>query len=100
MKTKDLYKLEDVVKDILENDYLARTDDCYLILRVIQKMHPQMAGSVFTTAMMNAKEKKISFESITRARRKIQKQYPELKDKKTTEARYNEQDEYIKYALN
>lgn len=41
MKTKDLIKLSDLVKEILEKDELAREDDCYLMLKVIEKTHPQ-----------------------------------------------------------
>lgn len=35
MKTKDLYKLEDIITEILEKDYRARTDDAYLIFLVV-----------------------------------------------------------------
>lgn len=47
---------------------------------------------------MGAKEKGISFESITRARRKVQNKYPELKDREMAEIRDREQEEYIKYS--
>lgn len=100
MKTKDLYKLEDIIKDILEKDYMARSDDAYLIFRVVQVTHPQMAGTTFAEVMLNAKKNKLNFESIRRCRQKIQAKYPELKDKHTAEVRENEQDEYERYALN
>jgi hypothetical protein len=35
-----------------------------------------------------------SFESITRARRQVQKEMPELKEKKITEIRANEEKEF------
>jgi hypothetical protein len=100
MKTKDLYKLEDIIKDILEKDYMARSDDAYLIFRVVQVTHPHMAGTTFAEVMLNAKRNKLNFESIRRCRQKIQAKYPELKDKYTAEVRENEQDEYERYALN
>ena len=48
--------------------------------------------------MFNAKNKGISFESITRCRRKLQKRYPELKNEETASKRNKKQKEYIKYA--
>lgn len=77
---------------------MAREDDCYLILQVITKLYPNEICKMFTTVMFNAKSKGISFESITRCRRKIQEKNPELRDKKTTEKRKEKQREYIKYS--
>ena len=74
--------LEDYVFEILRNDELSRRDDCYLILKVIEKLYPYEIGKKFKDVMFNAKNKGISFESITRCRRKLQKKYPELKDEK------------------
>ena len=48
--------------------------------------------------MFNAKSKGISFEGITRARRQVQKQYPELKDSEIAKIRDKEQEEYRKFA--
>ena len=48
--------------------------------------------------MFNAKSKGISFESITRCRRKLQEKYPELVDKETAKARKYKQKEYINYS--
>lgn len=45
------------------------------------------------------KNKGISFESITRARRKVQRKYPNLKDTDTAEFREAEQENYVEYAL-
>lgn len=98
MKKAKLKNLEKVVKEILENDELARKDDCYLILEVIRRIFPFEVGKTFADVMFNAKSKGISFESITRARRKIQRKYPELKDEETAEIRNIEQEEYREYA--
>ncbi len=100
MKTRELYKLEDIVKEMLEKDYRAREDDAYLIFLVVQKMHPDMAGTTFANVMFNAKKNKINFESIRRCRQKVQATHPELKNKEIAEARFEEQTEYEKYALN
>lgn len=90
--------LEDYVFEILRNDELSRRDDCYLILKVIEKLYPYEIGKKFKDVMFNAKNKGISFESITRCRRKLQKKYPELKDKKISNLRNQKQKEYIDYS--
>ncbi len=98
MKIARLRNLEKIVEDILKNDELARKDDCYLILQVIRRIYPFEVGKTFADVMFNAKSKGVSFESITRARRKIQKKYPELKDEETAELRDIEQKEYVKFS--
>ena len=98
MKKAKLKNLEKVVQEILEKDILTRKDDCYLILEVVRKLYPFEVGKTFADVMFNAKRKGISFESITRARRKVQRKYPELKDEETSEIRNNEQKEYQEFA--
>ena len=98
MKVEKLKRLEKTVEEILRNDELARRDDGFLILEVVRRLYPFEVGKTFADVMFNAKNKGISFESITRARRKIQKKYPELKDVETAEIRNAEQEEYIKYS--
>ena len=98
MKIARLKNLEKIVTEILQDDELARKDDCYLILEVIRKLYPFEVGKTFANVMFNAKSKGISFESITRARRKIQRKFPELKDKEISEIRNAEQDEYIEFS--
>ena len=93
-----LKNLEKIVREVLENDELARRDDCYLILQVVSRLYPNQIGKKFETVMFGAKHKEISFESITRCRRKIQEKNPELKDEITAIARENKQKEYIKYS--
>lgn len=98
MKKYKLKRIDKIIEDILRNDELARKDDCYLILEVIRRIYPFEVGKTFAQVMMGAKGKGISFESITRVRRKVQNKYPELKDKGTAEIRDKEQEEYIEYA--
>lgn len=99
MKTKDLIRLEDRVKEILEKDELARKDDCYLFLKVLEITHPNEVGKTFRDVLLNAKKNKINFESIRRCRQKVQEKHPELKDNKTAEARFEEQNEYQRFAI-
>ena len=70
----------------------------YFILKVIEKLYPYEIGKKFKDVMFNAKNKGISFESITRCRRKLQKKYPELKDEKISNLRNQKQKEYIDYS--
>lgn len=98
MKLNNLLKLDKIVEEILREDELARRDDCYLILRVIQKSNPKLAMETFFDVMINAKSYGISFELITRARRKVQRNHPELVDNATESARQTEQLEYMEYS--
>lgn len=93
-----LKNLEKTVEDILKNDELSRRDDCYLILQVITKLYPYEVGKKFKEVMFNAKNKGISFESITRCRRKLQEKNPELIDEETAKIRNTKQKEYVKYS--
>ena len=58
------------VYKILDEDEKAREDDNYLILKVVQELEPELAGTTFAHVMLNLKYRKISLESITRARRR------------------------------
>ena len=98
MKIARLRNLEKVVEGILRKSELAREDDCYLILEVIRELYPFEVGKTFAQVMFNAKGKGISFESITRVRRQVQKKYPELKNNKVAEIRDKEQEEYREFA--
>ena len=81
---------------ILKEDMRAREDDNYLILRVIEKLEPDLAITRFSTALLELKWRKISFESITRARRKFFEEYPQFKVKNVDKVRRNLEKEYIK----
>lgn len=86
------------MEEILRTDELSRKDDCYLILRVVSKLYPCEVGKKFETVMFNAKNKGISFESITRCRRKIQERKSELIDEETAKFRNKKQKKFIKYS--
>ena len=98
MKIARLRNIRKIVKEILENDKLARIDDCYLILKVVQRLYPEDYAKPFYVVMTEAKYKGISFESVTRARRQVQRQYPELKDDEVAKIRDAEQEEYREFA--
>lgn len=86
------------MEEVLRADELARRDDCYLILQVISKLYPKEIGKRFETVMFEAKNKGISFESITRCRRKIQERSPELIDEEIAKFRNKKQKKFIKYS--
>lgn len=97
METK-LEKIEDKVKEILIKEPVTRKDDCFLIFKYIEKCYPRESIKSFEQVMKNGKENGICFESITRARRRIQAKHPELADKETKTARNLEQSQYREYA--
>ena len=96
-----LSKLEPVVKKVLENFEETRSDDFKLIYSVYRELDfVHTTRELFYEIMMNHDLYKLPpFESITRCRRKIQKDYPELANEKTKEKRLNATSDYIDYAI-
>ena len=88
-------KIKQVVYKILQEDELARKDDNYLIMKVVVEFEPQFAATAFINVMTNLKYKRISLESITRARRKFFEEYPQLKEQNVEKARRIEEENYI-----
>ena len=88
-------KIRKVVYKILKKDIRAREDDNYLILRVIETLEPELPVMRFSTAILELKWRKISFESITRARRKFFEEYPQFKVKNVDKVRRNLEKDYI-----
>lgn len=88
-------QVKPTVYKILDNDKQARQDDYYLILRVIEDMTHIPTGTSIYSAFSTLKEKGISFESITRARRKWLEEHPEIKlNLKITQKREEEAENY------
>lgn len=100
MKIDRLYEIEELVRDILIKDKRARKDDFYLISALIQRVKPHVLSMQVIDALNKAKASNFPpFESITRARRKVQQREPKLKDEATDIARFNETSKYIQYAI-
>lgn len=94
-----LYRLEDMVRDILERNERARDDDRELTLRVHMNFYGINPYAPYCEVMWN--EKLPSQESIGRCRRKIQETDFELRgSRRKEEIRMQEQETYIDYALN
>lgn len=92
-------EIKKTVYGILLEDEYARGDDNYLIMRVVQELEPELAGTTFVNVMKKINYKGISCESITRARRDFNDDYPELKIGKAERARRKKEEEYyLEYA--
>ncbi len=93
---KDVAKM--TRKILLEEPY-SRENDGYLIRRVIEELEPDLYKKDFKKIMDNIQYTGISFESITRARRKFFEENPNLKVKKAEIARREKEEEYfLEYA--
>lgn len=88
-------QIKPTVYKILKEDKLAREDDNYLILKVVQELEPNLASTAFINVMTNLKYKRISLEGITRARRKFFEEHPEYKELSIENARRKEEEEYF-----
>ena len=84
-------KIKPLVYRILKEDSYARENDNYLIVKVAQQLEPTLAGSRFIDLMFSG----LSMESITRARRKFLQENPDLKPKKVTQIREEEEQKYF-----
>lgn len=86
-------QLKEVVKCVTEElrtNYSARTNDNELILGV--------DTNIPFSELIHSGNLPTSFESITRARRKVQAQNPMLKDKPTADLRQEQEEVYRKFA--
>lgn len=97
----DIYNTEKIVKKVLELYPATRKDDFLLIFAVYREIDFNKAYYInFCDLMVNHKNHKFpAFKTITRARRKLQSKYPELKDAETCISRMNEERDYIEYAI-
>ena len=84
-----------IVYNILENDKYAREDDNYLIFKTLNVMTGIDKSTAIINVLNNMKYKGISFESITRHRRRWLEEHPYIKEKlKATEKRKQEEENY------
>ena len=88
-------EIRKTVYKILAEDEYARVNDNYLIMRVVQELEPNLAGTSFIQVMSNLSYKGISMEGITRARIKYFEEYPYEKVEKAEKARRKEEEEYF-----
>lgn len=95
---KKLIKLQKDIYEILSEIPITRTDDHLLYVSYWRKKRPEVP---FMEFWKNYKRYKASgFAAVERCRRKLQSRFPELKDKETAEARFEETMKYENYAIN
>lgn len=95
MNVKILSNIEDKIKNILTENIEARKNDNLLMSLYIKNFLVDYANyNILDFLKLNI----VSFESITRARRKCQEKYPELRDMDMYYKRDLQQLSYIEYA--
>ena len=86
-KSKELKTITAIVKDILEHDPKARNSDEYLYLKVCEKVGGMYMNLSFWNVLLHRKAYGLPpYESVGRARRKLQETHPELAGNSTVEA--------------
>ena len=86
--------IKKTVYKIFNEDKYAREDDWYLIQQVLIEMLPCNSGTAFGQVLQGMKVKGISFEAITRQRRKFLEENPQLKVENVEKARREEEESY------
>lgn len=86
--------IKKVIYNILENDKLAREDDWHLIQQTLTQMLPCSAGTAFGQVLQVMKVKGISFEAITRQRKKFLEENSHLRNKRIDNIQKQEKEEY------
>ena len=83
-----------VVYETLKEDKTAREDTWYLIQQVVIKMTDCNAGTAFGIVLQGMKYNGISFEAITRQKRKFFEEHPEYLTDEIEDIRRSEEDKY------
>lgn len=77
---KDIYKVHEIVEGILETNIEARNSDMYLYYAVCRKINPIACSMPFDTIWPNYRRFGLpNYDSVGRARRKIQETREDLK---------------------
>ena len=93
--------IKKTVYKILQEDEYAREDDWYLIQQALIELLPCNAGTAFGQVLQGMRVKGISFEAITRCRRKFMEENPQLKEQNVEKARREEEENYyLEYRRN
>lgn len=86
--------LKPIVKEILTKNSLAREDD-FVLIASVSVYFSCASFTLEDIASIHEIYEMPSFESITRCRRSLQKQYPELVSEKAKRIREQEKQKYI-----
>lgn len=95
----ELLKTTKLVENAILEYPETRSNDFELVFKVYEKIKPEIKYIRFEKVIKNhIKYGLPTFESITRARRKILEKHPELRDAKATKRRLKEQEKYLEYS--
>ena len=96
----EIIKLYDLVKKLLQEKEELRGDDDFLYCEVIKNIYPNILNLTAEQFFYKRKNYKIpSFESVSRCRRKLQEEHPELRPpKKVQEARQIQEEKFYNFA--
>lgn len=95
---KSLFKMEDVVRDILSWNPNTRDDDFILIYEVYRKINPLVLTLSFGEILLCHNHFGLpSFESIRRSRQKVQQNNPNLRATENTRRVRNKNEDYYKF---
>ena len=95
----ELKRTSEIVLKVLKEDRLARKDDNYLIKRVHETVLPGASDMTLNQVLSLITLKRLpGFETIRRARQKMQEKHPELNDIKTMIHRLDKEEEYREFA--
>lgn len=97
---KNIRKLETIVKEVMVKQEATRSDDFLLVASVCRLLCPGIMGETFIAVLNDHKKYGLpSFESITRARRKLQAEYKGLEATNRMKAvRAEAEEEFRNYA--
>lgn len=98
---KDIYKVSEVVKEVLEEKPSTRNSDNELYIAVCTRYNPTVTRLAFVDVFLHRKNLGIpKMESVGRARRKIQNKYPYLRSTEAvTDEKYQNWKAVREYAL-
>lgn len=78
-KATEIKTTQDVVKDVLESDMMARNSDDYLIYAVCKRINPMCLGMPFESVIRHRKDLGLPvFETIRRTGQRMREKHPEL----------------------
>ena len=96
----ELKKLSEIIKTLLLKSENCRSSDDFLYCEVIKNIYPNILNLTAEQFFYKRKNYKIpSFESVSRCRRKLQEEHPELRlPKKVQEARQIQEEKFYNFA--
>lgn len=99
MRKNQMNYLQKKVEEVLKEEPKSREDDFVLISKVLELTNPETKHMTIGMVLEHAKVLKIpSFESITRARRKVFKLHPELIPESMKKIRKDEEKFFRKWS--